>query len=250
MRRILFITGVVCLLAPAVFAAERSMLARVTVYWASGGAGSDSWTKKHQTSTGVRLRYGHCAVDPRRIPYGSKVIFPDGTLTAVDTGKHVRTRHAARRTGRSNAERNAIVVDRFFETKSQALAWSRKHPHFMTVKVVSPNESKSGLRLAQARASTEAKARIAATAPRREAEVSVSSATTNATTPLPVLRNSVRTVRNSAPVRIVATSPAAMPSPAPAVAARPTKPLLAPHIEASNKRIASKFPAQTNRGRL
>ena len=120
--------------------AEQSMLARVTVYWATGGSGSDKWTRNHQTATRVRLRSGHCAVDPRRIPYGSKVTLPDATLVAVDTGKHVRTRRAARRAGRSAAERDAIVIDRFFETKKQALRWARQHPHFMMVRVQSPNE--------------------------------------------------------------------------------------------------------------
>ena len=117
------------------------MLARVTVYWASGGSGSDHWTRKHITASGVRLRGGHCAVDPRLIPYGSKVILPDGPLTAVDTGSHVRSRRAARRIGRTAAERNAIVIDRFFETKREAMAWVRKNPYFMTVRVISPNKS-------------------------------------------------------------------------------------------------------------
>src|SRR3954471_2600838 len=65
------------LLAPAGFAAEQSVLARVTVYWASRGKGSDRWTQQHICSTGAHLRVGHCAVDPRRIPYGSKVTLPD-----------------------------------------------------------------------------------------------------------------------------------------------------------------------------
>src|SRR3954453_11778961 len=104
MKRSLIITGVVCLLHTTGAAEERSMLARVTVYWASGGAGSDHWTRKHIAASGARLRNGHCAVDPRRIPYGSKVVLPDGTLTAVDTGGHVKSRRAARLIGRTAAE--------------------------------------------------------------------------------------------------------------------------------------------------
>jgi 3D (Asp-Asp-Asp) domain-containing protein len=124
---------------PAMFAVEQSKLARVTVYWASGGGGSDRYTRQHKTATGLRLRTGHCAVDPRHIPYGSKVVFPDGTaLAAVDTGTAVRTRKAARRAGRTITERNALVVDRFFETKRQALVWARTHPLFMPVKIVLP----------------------------------------------------------------------------------------------------------------
>jgi hypothetical protein len=87
----------------------------------------------------VRLRVGHCAVDPRRIPYGSKVVFPDGVFTAVDTGGAVITRKAARRAGRTAIERNALVVDRFFETKRQALVWANAHPEFITVQVIPPN---------------------------------------------------------------------------------------------------------------
>ncbi len=118
---------------------EQSMLARVTVYWARGGAGSDRYTRLHKASTGMRLQSGHCAVDPRRIPYGSRIVFPDRTtLLAVDTGTAVKNRKAARLGGRNVYERSAIVVDRFFETKGQALAWARRNPAFMAVRVIPP----------------------------------------------------------------------------------------------------------------
>jgi 3D (Asp-Asp-Asp) domain-containing protein len=147
MKRFIAAIGLVSVLAPPVFAGGRtpyeqrgqSLLARVTVYWASGGRGSDSYTRRHKCSTGVRLRVGHCAVDPRRIPYGSKVLLPDGVFTAVDTGGAVVTRKAARRSGRTASERNALVIDRFFETKRQALSWANAHPQFMTVQVIPPN---------------------------------------------------------------------------------------------------------------
>ena len=119
---------------------SQSLLARVTVYWASGGRGSDRYTRKHKGATGQRLRNGHCAVDPKRIPYGSHIIFPDGTrLSAVDTGTAVRNRKAARLLGKTPTEKNAVVIDRFFETKQQALAWANSHPHFMPVRVVTPS---------------------------------------------------------------------------------------------------------------
>lgn len=140
MKRFLTVLGLAVLLSPAAaFAREQSMLARVTVYWASGGGGSDYWTRRHICSTGARLRAGHCAVDPRRIPYGSKVILPDATLLAVDTGSAVRSRKAARRSGRNALERNALVVDRFFETKQQALGWAKRNPYFMLVRVSPPD---------------------------------------------------------------------------------------------------------------
>jgi len=118
---------------------EPPLLARVTVYWASGGRGSDPFTRKHKCATGMRLRDGHCAVDPERIPYGSNIILPDGTnLSAVDTGTAVRNRKAARLSGTTPTERDAIVIDRFFETKQQALAWADTHPHFIPVRVITP----------------------------------------------------------------------------------------------------------------
>src|SRR5205814_6642427 len=112
---------------------EESLLARVTVYWATGIPKCD---RGH--ATGARLRAGHCAVDPKKISYGSKVFFPDGPCVAVDTGPAVIDRKAARLSGRNRCERGAIVVDRFFETKAAALAWERAHPHFMTLRIVSP----------------------------------------------------------------------------------------------------------------
>ena len=118
---------------------DDSLLARVTVYWAGGGGGSDRYTRQHKSATGQRLQQGHCAVDPRKIPFGSKVVLPDGsTLNAVDTGTAVRNRKAARKLGRTVNERNAIVIDKFFETKRQALTWANSNPPFVNVKVVPP----------------------------------------------------------------------------------------------------------------
>jgi 3D (Asp-Asp-Asp) domain-containing protein len=115
-------------LASAAFAREESILARVTSYWAGEGP--------KYASTGRRLRAGHCAVDPKRIPYGSKVVFPDRACTAVDTGPAVISRKAARLCGRTASQLKAIVVDRFFETKREAMAWTNAHPHFMTLQVI------------------------------------------------------------------------------------------------------------------
>jgi 3D (Asp-Asp-Asp) domain-containing protein len=117
-------------LASAAFAGQESILARVTCYWSGEGP--------KYASTGRRLRAGHCAVDPRRIPYGSRVVFPDQTCTAVDTGPAVVSRKAARLCGRTASQLKAIVVDRFFETKREAMAWTSSHPHFMTLQVVWP----------------------------------------------------------------------------------------------------------------
>jgi hypothetical protein len=128
MKRFVIAIGLILLLVPVAFAREQSMLARVTVYWAD-----------HQGATGARLHAGHCAVDPSKIPYGSKVLFPDTSCLAVDTGPAVINRKAARLSGRSTRERSALVIDRYFETKRQALLWAKAHPDFMTVQVVSPD---------------------------------------------------------------------------------------------------------------
>jgi len=92
-------------------------LARVTAYWAGEG---DYYTGRCMSSTGVRLHDGHCAVDPRIIPYGSVVqIAGVGKFLAVDTGTAVISRAAAREGGHTPEERNALVVDVFFEDRSQ-----------------------------------------------------------------------------------------------------------------------------------
>jgi len=112
-------------------AAEQSTLARVTTYWREEGQFRAAWN-------GARLRNGHCAVDPKKIRYGSKILLGDEELIAVDTGPAVASRTAARLSGHNEAERNAVVIDRYFETKSQAVAWEKSHPHFMKVRVLGP----------------------------------------------------------------------------------------------------------------
>ena len=129
MKRLITTAGLVLIFACQLFASDRIALARVTVYWPGEGSGkSAAWN-------GARLREDHCAVDPKKIPYGSKVIFGDSECMAVDTGPDVVKRKAARSLGRSTAEQNAIVVDRFFDTKQRALAWANANPHFMIVRV-------------------------------------------------------------------------------------------------------------------
>ena len=129
MKRLIITVGLVFIFGCHLFASDRTALARVTVYWPGEGSGkSAAWN-------GARLREDHCAVDPKKIPYGSKVMFGDGECTAVDTGPDVVKRKSARSLGRSTTERNAIVVDRFFDTRQRAIAWENTHPHFMMVRV-------------------------------------------------------------------------------------------------------------------
>jgi hypothetical protein len=48
----------------------------------------------------------------------------------------VVSRKAARACARTASERSAIVVDRFFDTRRKAVAWTNAHPEFMTLQVV------------------------------------------------------------------------------------------------------------------
>jgi hypothetical protein len=183
MKTFIFLFVLSLILASPVSAREQAVLARVTVYWASGGGGSDANTRAHKCATGARLRTGHCAVDPRRIAYGSKVVFPDATCVAVDTGRDVVNRKAARRSGRTPTERSALVIDRFFETKGQALRWANDHPHFMTVRVLSPNEQimelKSAKNIAKQSAPRNARGQVQNSAKQGSAAIANNTATSD-----------------------------------------------------------------------
>jgi hypothetical protein len=138
MKWLVTAVGVALFLVAPTFAGEHSALARVTVYWHGEGSGANAaWN-------GARLREGHCGVDPKKIPYGSQVVFHDAECVAVDSGPDVVNRKAARSCGRSAAERNAVVIDRFFDTKQKALAWAKANPHFMVVQVRTPDAEAGG----------------------------------------------------------------------------------------------------------
>jgi 3D (Asp-Asp-Asp) domain-containing protein len=112
-------------------AKSQSRLARVTVYWPEEG---DYHTQSRRSSSGVRLRDGHCAVDPKVIPYGTVVSIPGiGPLVAVDTGPAVISRHAARQAGRTRDQRNAIVIDVFCSSRAKAKALAKRIEHFAVV---------------------------------------------------------------------------------------------------------------------
>ena len=133
MKALIIAVGLISLCACQAFAGEHSALARVTVYWPGKGSGTNAaWD-------GARLNEGHCAVNPKKIPFGSKVVFHDAECLAVDSGPDVVNRKAARSCGRNAVERNAIVIDRFFDTKERALAWAKANPDFMMVRVRAPD---------------------------------------------------------------------------------------------------------------
>jgi 3D (Asp-Asp-Asp) domain-containing protein len=114
----------------------RSRLARITVYWPEEG---DFYTQNRKSSTGTRLRDGHCAVDPKVIPYGSVVNVPGvGPLVAVDTGSGVVSKRAARQAGRTREQRSAIVIDVFCSSRSEARALIKRVKHFALVTWTQP----------------------------------------------------------------------------------------------------------------
>lgn len=99
MKRVVGIIGIVLLLTATAFAATQTTLVRATTYWRAEG-------QLHAASNGGRLRHGHCAVDPKKIPYGSKIVLAGEELIAVDTGPAVVSRKAAHLSGRTPAERH------------------------------------------------------------------------------------------------------------------------------------------------
>src|SRR5438309_11276111 len=101
--RLASIIGIL-LVAPWAYAAEQPALARVTTYWREEGEFRAAWN-------GARLRNGHCAVDPKKIPYGSRIQLGDEELIAVDTGPAVVSRNADRLSGRIAGGRSAVVVE-------------------------------------------------------------------------------------------------------------------------------------------
>ena len=114
-------------------------LARVTAYWAGEG---DYYTGKCISSTGVRLHDGHCAVDPSIIPYGSVVeIAGVGKYLAVDTGSAVISRTAAREAGHNSAERNALVVDVYFEDPRDGERFAAGSAKFVTISWWTPHSA-------------------------------------------------------------------------------------------------------------
>lgn len=141
MKSLFTTLGFALLLASSALAREQTVLARVTVYWPDADP-----LQQRAAYNGARLRNGHCAVDPNKIPYGSKVVFADGEeCKAIDTGPAVVSRKAARMSGRNANQKNALVVDRFFASKQEALAWADTHPHFMTLRVIEPGSDKKPL---------------------------------------------------------------------------------------------------------
>lgn len=97
-------------------------MARVTYYWDG-----------YKTSTGAKPTVNKTiAVDPKIIPYNSKVFIAKmgKTFLAQDTGSAVKSRTASRKLGKTN-----IVIDIYCKNQKEALAYIKKYPMFMEIKI-------------------------------------------------------------------------------------------------------------------
>ncbi len=93
--------------------------ARVTYYW-----------KGKITSTGSKPVAGKTiAVDPKIIPYGSKIFIPkmNKTFIAMDTGPDIVKKKASKG--------KAIVVDIYCSSKAEAQEYIKKYPMYMEINV-------------------------------------------------------------------------------------------------------------------
>jgi 3D (Asp-Asp-Asp) domain-containing protein len=108
--------------------AKKEIKVRLTAYWARG-SGTDSWSAKRQSSTGATLKPNKSvAVDPRIIPYFSKLYIPNlGFRFAHDTGTDVIRKKAS--------HGKYPVVDIFFMTEKEAMRFVNNNPKIVKVAV-------------------------------------------------------------------------------------------------------------------
>ena len=107
---------------------KKEIKVRLTAYWAKG-SDTDSWSAKRQSSTGATLKPNRSvAVDPRIIPYFSKLYIPNlGFRFAHDTGTAVVNKKAS--------HGKYPVVDIFFMTEKEAMRFVNNNPKIVKVAV-------------------------------------------------------------------------------------------------------------------
>ena len=107
---------------------KKEIKVRLTAYWARG-SDTDSWSAKRQSSTGATLKPNKSvAVDPRIIPYFSKLYIPNlGFRFAHDTGTDVIRKKAS--------HGKYPVVDIFFMTEKEAMRFVNNNPKIVKVAV-------------------------------------------------------------------------------------------------------------------
>jgi len=108
--------------------AKKEIKVRLTAYWAKG-SGTDSWSARRQSSTGATLKPNRSvAVDPRIIPYFSKLYIPNlGFRFAHDTGTDVIKKKAS--------HGQYPVVDIFFMTEKEAMRFVNNNPKVVKVAI-------------------------------------------------------------------------------------------------------------------
>ena len=107
---------------------KKEIKVRLTAYWAKG-SDTDSWSAKRQSSTGATLKPNKSvAVDPRIIPFFSKVYIPNlGFRVAHDTGTDVIKRKAS--------GGKYPIIDIFFMTEKEAMRFVNNNPKIVKVAV-------------------------------------------------------------------------------------------------------------------
>jgi len=107
---------------------KKEIKVRLTAYWARG-SDTDSWSAKRQSSTGATLKPNRSvAVDPKIIPYFSKLYIPNlGFRFAHDTGTDVIRKKAS--------HGKYPVVDIFFMTEKEAMRFVNNNPKVVKVAV-------------------------------------------------------------------------------------------------------------------
>ena len=107
---------------------KKEIKVRLTAYWARG-SGTDSWSARRQSSTGATLKPNKSvAVDPKIIPYFSRVYIPHlGFRFAHDTGTDVIRKKAS--------HGKYPVVDIFFMTEKEAMRFVNNNPKIVKVAV-------------------------------------------------------------------------------------------------------------------
>ncbi len=107
---------------------KKEIKVRLTAYWAKG-SDTDSDTAKRRSSTGATLKPNKSvAVDPRIIPYFSRLYIPNlGFRFAHDTGTDVIRKKAS--------HGKYPVVDIFFMTEKEAMRFVNNNPKIVKIAV-------------------------------------------------------------------------------------------------------------------
>jgi 3D (Asp-Asp-Asp) domain-containing protein len=107
---------------------KKEIKVRLTAYWAKG-SDTDSDTAKRRSSTGATLKPNKSvAVDPRIIPYFSRLYIPNlGFRVAHDTGTDVIRKKAS--------HGKYPIVDIFFMTEKEAMRFVNNNPKIVKIAV-------------------------------------------------------------------------------------------------------------------